>query len=141
MWIFIEFLVAIATLFYCINRWSRYVQELAARRSEEVDNINSTPAADLPAPIGSILAERLNKLETASNDWKKRVNQSDAEKFSVAGKMKMDEAAGGDIRKPLERTPSLNKSPLLEIIGNDKQKKRTPKPVRFRSKAGMYFFF
>lgn len=65
------------------------------------------------------LAERLEKLETASQTWKKRVEPSDAVKFSVAGKMASTLSA-----VPLTLPIT---SPLSE------RKKRAPCPTRFRS--------
>lgn len=73
------------------------------------------------------LAERLEKLETASQTWKKRIEPSDAVQFSVAGK----------IASTLPSTPTTPKlqpsSPLSE------RKKRGPCPSRFRSKNSMIF--
>ncbi|XP_050548335.1 uncharacterized protein LOC126909973, partial [Daktulosphaira vitifoliae] len=37
--------------------------------------------------IDNVLVDRLNQLETASKDWKKRVEQKDTANFTVAGKM------------------------------------------------------
>ena len=37
--------------------------------------------------MDNILVDRLNRLETSSNDWKKRIGQKDTSNFTVAGKM------------------------------------------------------
>lgn len=37
--------------------------------------------------LDNILVDRLNRLETSSKDWKKRVEQKDTTNFTVAGKM------------------------------------------------------
>jgi len=37
--------------------------------------------------VDNILVDRLNRLETSSKDWKKRVEQKDTTNFTVAGKM------------------------------------------------------
>lgn len=37
--------------------------------------------------VDKILVDRLNRLETSSKDWKKRVEQKDTTNFTVAGKM------------------------------------------------------
>jgi len=37
--------------------------------------------------VDNILIDRLNRLETSSKDWKKRVEQKDTTNFTVAGKM------------------------------------------------------
>lgn len=37
--------------------------------------------------VDNVLVDRLNRLETSSKDWKKRVEQKDSTNFTVAGKM------------------------------------------------------
>jgi len=37
--------------------------------------------------LDNILVDRLNRLETSSKDWKKRIEQKDTTNFTVAGKM------------------------------------------------------
>jgi len=37
--------------------------------------------------MDNILVDRLNRLETSSKDWKKRIEQKDSTNFTVAGKM------------------------------------------------------
>lgn len=73
----------------------------------------------------SILAARKDKLETASQQWKKRVEVSDALTFSVAGRM-------------TQEAKDLSLSPLTVTAPADK-KKRTPKPTRFRGREGKIF--
>lgn len=72
----------------------------------------------------SSLAERLEKLESASQTWKKRIEPSDAVQFSVAGKMASTLSA---VALPMPVT-----SPLAE------RKKRAPCPSRFRSRFSNY---
>lgn len=64
------------------------------------------------------LADRLGKLENASQDWKKRVEPSDAIQFSVAGKM----AGTMSVLPPLSTPLTIDK------------KKKVPCPVRFKSR-------
>ena len=75
-----------------------------------------------------VLADRLGKLESAAEGWKKRISASDATKFTVAGKMKVEKSEN------LESGPS---SPLIEVTGNISEwKKKTPRPERFRARKG-----
>ncbi|XP_015120666.1 supervillin [Diachasma alloeum] len=65
------------------------------------------------------LADRLEKLESAAEGWRKRVATADAVKFSVAGKMKFDQID----------TISHNSKPVFESMGNCsgvERKKKTP---------------
>lgn len=70
------------------------------------------------------LAERLEKLESAAEGWRKRVAVPDAVKFSVAGKMRVEQ---------VENSEQL--SPLIEVATNGAQdgKKKIPRPERFKS--------
>ncbi|XP_033229897.1 supervillin-like isoform X2 [Belonocnema kinseyi] len=72
-----------------------------------------------------ILADRLGKLESAAESWRKRVAIPDAIKFSVAGKMK-DE---------LPETLQTATLALKEIQASER-KKKTPKAERFRGRKG-----
>nr|CAD7587262.1 unnamed protein product [Timema genevievae] len=67
---------------------------------------------------GSILADRLEKLDQARQGWKKRVEPTDAVKFSVAGKMGLENKVD---------------TPPLATFSPADRKKRTPKQRRFRS--------
>lgn len=71
----------------------------------------------------SILDAQKN-LETASQQWKKRVEPSDAINYSVAGRMNQD-------------VKEISES-ILNFTNADK-KKRTPKANRFRGREGKYF--
>jgi hypothetical protein len=73
----------------------------------------------MPGSTGGILAEKLNQLDKAAQDWRKRVGPNDAIEFSVAGRMGIS-------------TPPTA-SPLLQAAD---RKKKTPKPARFRSRIG-----
>lgn len=71
----------------------------------------------------SILADRLGKLDAAKDGWKKRIQPSDAVRFSVEGKKlgKMDSSS----------PPSVS----LQIPGRrTEREKRSPKARKFRSK-------
>ncbi|XP_076271770.1 uncharacterized protein LOC143203482 isoform X2 [Rhynchophorus ferrugineus] len=63
----------------------------------------------------TLLASKKDQLNAASNQWKSRVEKSDAEKFSVAGKM--------------EKIPTIN-------ISLPDKKKGPPQAKRFRGKNG-----
>ncbi|XP_023313195.1 supervillin-like isoform X3 [Anoplophora glabripennis] len=68
----------------------------------------------------SLLASKKDELDAASKQWKARVEKSDAEKFSVAGKM------GEKIR---DAVPTINIPPA-------DNRKRTPQAKRFKLKEG-----
>ncbi|XP_060534945.1 supervillin-like isoform X2 [Cylas formicarius] len=70
----------------------------------------------------SVLAARKDELDAASRQWKTRVEKSDAEKFSVAGKM------GVKVDKESEAAP-----PTINIPATD-NKKRTPQAKRYKGK-------
>lgn len=72
----------------------------------------------------SIIDAQKNNLESASQQWKKRVEPSDAINYSVAGRMNQD--------VKLEITESV-----LNFANGDK-KKKTPKANRFRSRDGKF---
>ncbi|KAJ8877544.1 hypothetical protein PR048_021999 [Dryococelus australis] len=69
---------------------------------------------------GSILADRKGKLDAAKQGWKKRVEPTDAVKFSVAGKMKIE-------NKAADQSPTLSQQ-------NGERRRRIPQRSRFRSK-------
>ncbi|KAJ1529946.1 hypothetical protein ONE63_006674 [Megalurothrips usitatus] len=90
----------------------------------------------------SILADRLGKLENASQDWRKRVGHKDAEQFSVKGKMKMS-SSSSDVPKALATpplTPSSPSTPPELSVGLERGKK-APKARSFRSKSGVASIF
>jgi hypothetical protein len=92
------------------------------------------------AGSGSILADRLGKLDAATQGWKKRVGPTDAVQFSVAGRMMMEhtgssaQTCAGDVTL----TPTVPSSPPPQLLGHSSadRKRRTPRAERFRSKAG-----
>lgn len=65
----------------------------------------------------SFLATKKDDLDASSRQWKTRVEKSDAEKFSVAGKMN---------ERIRDATPTIN------IKDADENEKRTPKAKRFK---------
>lgn len=67
----------------------------------------------------SILAAKKDELNAASKQWKTRVEKTDADKFSVAGRMEKSE------------------KPMITInIPTPDKEKRTPKAKRFKGKEG-----
>lgn len=72
----------------------------------------------------SILDAQKKNLETASQEWKKRVEPSDAVNYSVAGRMNHND-------KEINET-------VLKIANGDK---KTPQPNRFRSRNGKSSLF
>ena len=69
----------------------------------------------------SILADRLGKLDAAKDGWKKRIQPSDAVRFSVEGKM------FGKTDSQIPPRPSLS-------ILSTQRTKRSPKAAKFKSK-------
>lgn len=69
----------------------------------------------------SILASKKDELDASGMRWKSRVEKSDAEKFSVAGRM--EKAKDGNLSINI---PSADKS------------KKTPQPKRFKGKEGQH---
>lgn len=65
-------------------------------------------------------------MDASSNHWKSRVEKSDAEKFSVAGKM---------VEKIRNAVPTIN------IPGVDDNEKKTPQAKRFKLKEGKVVLF
>lgn len=74
----------------------------------------------------SLLATKKDELDASSRQWKTRVEKSDAEKFSVAGKMN---------ERIREATPTIN------IKDIDENEKRTPQAKRFKLKGEFVMFF
>lgn len=68
----------------------------------------------------SLLAAKKDELDAAARQWKARVEKSDAEKFSVAGKM------GEKIKDAV---------PTINIPAADKAR-RTPQAKRYKGKEG-----
>lgn len=111
--ILLGFLAIIVTIFYFCKTRNPFPQD--------------SLSADNASEKTSILAARKDKLETASQQWKKRVEVSDALTFSVAGRM-------------THEAKDLPLSPLTVAAPADK-KKRTPKPTRFRGREGRIFIY
>ncbi|XP_065211989.1 uncharacterized protein LOC135839744 isoform X2 [Planococcus citri] len=94
-----------------------------------------TPLVHVDDKKDGSLADRLEKLENASQTWKKRVEPSDAVQFSVAGKM----ASTSSSSSSTISTPTSTSSSSLNIATSSvnsplsERKKRTPCPSRFRS--------
>lgn len=66
------------------------------------------------------LADRLEKLESATEGWRKRVTTADAVQFSVAGKMRFDQ---------IDSLNTTTVKPIFESMGNcvSERKKKVPK--------------
>lgn len=73
------------------------------------------------------LADRLEKLESAAEGWRKRVIVTDAIKFSVAGKMRVEQPDSFNI----------NSKPLFELMGGNcvstDRKKKIPRGEQFKN--------
>ncbi|XP_076474909.1 supervillin isoform X2 [Bombus vancouverensis nearcticus] len=108
------------------TNWKR---RIASESSNSVDGVcsNSLNKEELSIKQG-VLADCLGKLESATEGWKKRIAAPDVTKFTVAGKMKVEQ---------LENVDPGSSSPLIEATGNIiDRKKKTPRPERFRAKKG-----
>ncbi|CAK9816931.1 SVIL [Anthophora plagiata] len=108
------------------TNWKRRIASETSNLSDGL-NSNSSNKEELSIKQG-VLADCLGKLESATEGWKKRIAASDATKFTVAGKMKVE--------KPEKLDPGPS-SPLIEVTGSiADRKKKTPRPERFRAKKG-----
>lgn len=106
--------------------------KLAKFSTDSVDKSNDKIDRDELLTKQQKLAERLEKLESAAEGWRKRVVPPDAVKFSVAGKMmvnqlqvenlQVDRQLQGDGKKKAprsERLRSYKSSPLKVKTAND----------------------
>ncbi|KZC07403.1 Supervillin [Dufourea novaeangliae] len=108
------------------TNWKRRIVSESSNSSDGLCT-NLSTKEELSIKQG-ILADCLGKLESATEGWKKRIAASDATKFTVAGRMKVE------LPEKLETGPS---SPLIDVTGNiTDKKKKTPRPERFRAKRG-----
>jgi len=130
----VEFIIGALTLavVYCV--WWRF-QEVQIAAQDEV-----LCAADSAAGSGSILADRLGKLDAATQGWKKRVGPTDAVQFSVAGRMMMEhtQTSGLTCVGDITLTTTAPASPPSQLLGQSPVdgKRKTPRAERFRSKRG-----
>nr|XP_050855846.1 supervillin isoform X1 [Vespula vulgaris] len=72
-----------------------------------------------------VLADCLGKLESAAEGWKKRIAAPDAIKFTVAGKMKVEQT---------ENLEESSSSLCIEVMNNIADKKKRPRPERFKGR-------
>ncbi|KAK2589098.1 hypothetical protein KPH14_001925 [Odynerus spinipes] len=72
-----------------------------------------------------VLADRLGKLESAAEGWKKRITAPDAIKFTVAGKMKVEKT---------EHLEEVSSTLFTEVTSNITDKKKRPRPERFKGR-------
>ncbi|KAF3420188.1 hypothetical protein E2986_05710 [Frieseomelitta varia] len=108
------------------TNWKRRIAPESSNSSDGVCS-NSLNKEEVSIKQG-VLADCLGKLESATEGWKKRIAAPDVTKFTVAGKMKVEQLEN------LDPGPS---SPLIEVTGNiTDRKKKTPRPERFRAKKG-----
>lgn len=75
-------------------------------------------SAEEPAEcVDNILVDRLNRLETSSKDWKKRIEQKDTTNFTVAGKMQNKSLPPlTPVLKTVTQRTSLEKSSTSNFI-------------------------
>ncbi|CAL7943188.1 unnamed protein product [Xylocopa violacea] len=107
------------------TNWKRRIAS-ESNSSDGASN-NSSNKEELSIKQG-VLADCLGKLESAAEGWKKRIAASDVTKFTVAGKMKVEQSEN------IDPGPS---SPLIKVTGGiADRKKKTPRPERFRAKKG-----
>lgn len=67
--------------------------------------------------LDNILVDRLNRLETSSKDWKKRIEQKDTTNFTVAGKMQNKSLPPlTPILIPVNQRSSLDKSLTSNLL-------------------------
>ncbi|XP_017767516.1 PREDICTED: supervillin isoform X2 [Eufriesea mexicana] len=108
------------------TNWKRRIVSESSNSSDGMSS-NTSNKEELTIKQG-VLADCLGKLESATEGWKKRIAVPDVTKFTVAGKMKVEQ------QENLDPGPS---SPLVEVTGNiTDRKKKTPRPERFRTKKG-----
>ncbi|XP_013190593.2 supervillin isoform X1 [Amyelois transitella] len=74
----------------------------------------------------NILADRRNKLETAAQGWRKRVPQTDASLFTVAGRLERDKVS--------TTTPPLTPPPVVTPPASAVASPGVPPPNKFRSR-------
>jgi len=92
------------------------------------------------------LVDRLSKLNSAQNEWQKKVGDKDTEKFTVAGKMEREKliknVVNNDAKKETklptvsEKTVSTPVNKVHEKYQEREGIKRTPKMVKFRGTTG-----
>lgn len=130
-----EFIIGGLTLALVYRVWRRLQEIQISAEGEKVSRVTESAAGS-----GSILADRLGKLDAATQGWKKRVGPTDAVQFSVAGRMMMEHThtsvltGGGDITL----TPTVPSTPPSPLLGHSPVdgKRRTPRAERFRSRHG-----
>lgn len=106
--------------------WLVICYYLCTKRSNTVSNDDSSSKSCSQDELSekSLLATKKDELDASSRQWKSRVEKSDAEKFSVAGKMS---------ERIRDATPTIN------IKDVDENEKRTPQAKRFKLK-GRFFY-
>ncbi|XP_021928560.1 uncharacterized protein LOC110834074 isoform X3 [Zootermopsis nevadensis] len=110
--------------------------QITAEDEKAVEITEETPGG------GSILADRLGKLDAATQGWKKRVGPTDAVQFSVAGRMMMEhtKSSAPTCAADVALTPVVPPSPPSQLLGHSSadRKRRTPRAERFKSKAVLH---
>jgi len=92
------------------------------------------------------LVDRLSKLNSAQNEWQKKVGEKDSEKFTVAGKMEREKIiknkVNSDVKKEQKLTTVSEKvipTPVIKVHEKYEESsctKRTPKMVKFKGTSG-----
>lgn len=112
------------------TNWKRRVAggRPADETCDETSPFGSADECATPVKSGGVLANCLEKLESATENWRSRIAASDAINFTVAGKMKVTTNQSMDVvTSPFlpKATPSVAS-----------QKKKMPRPQRFRTRRG-----
>ncbi|KPJ08030.1 Supervillin [Papilio machaon] len=89
----------------------------------------------------NILADRRNKLETAAQGWRKRVPQSDASLFTVAGRLERDKVATPPAAPPAPPVPQIAPgtptAPTTPVAPAAPVTPGIPAPNKFRSRKAV----
>ncbi|CAH2039431.1 unnamed protein product, partial [Iphiclides podalirius] len=103
---------------------SKAIERAKNRINESLNSVEDKKKVHIDEnELGSnILADRRNKLETAAQGWRKRVPQSDASLFTVAGRLERD--------KVTTATPPLTPPPVAPQVASP----GIPPPNKFRSR-------
>ncbi|XP_013172087.1 PREDICTED: uncharacterized protein LOC106121130 isoform X2 [Papilio xuthus] len=89
----------------------------------------------------NILADRRNKLETAAQGWRKRVPQSDASLFTVAGRLERDKVVTPPAAPPAppvpQHAPGTPTAPTTPVAPAAPATPGIPAPNKFRSRKAV----
>jgi len=100
------------------TNWKRRVADARVDESRYDDSLLSLEESTIKS---GVLADCIEKLESATESWKNRIIETDAVNFTVAGKMKVTPSK--DVSSPF----------LTEVTANiSNQKKKIPRPQWFK---------